>query len=79
MERFHSLCQHLCKFIGTKGSVCIRKESSTPTGLLWDTNVAAVSLFWDSNMATVTSCANALYCMVTIVNLTYVPMNESRK
>lgn len=36
-------------------------------------------LFLSFNMATVTSCANALYCMVTIVNLTYVPMNESRK
>ena len=25
--------------------------SSTPTGLVWDTNTAAVSLFWDTNMA----------------------------
>ena len=25
-ERFHSPGQHLCKFIGTKESVCIRKE-----------------------------------------------------
>ena len=26
IERFHSRGQHICKFIGTKGSLCIRKE-----------------------------------------------------
>ena len=26
VERFHSLGQQLCKFIGTKESVCVRKE-----------------------------------------------------
>jgi hypothetical protein len=31
------------------------KKSSTPTGLVWDTNVAAVSWFWDTNMAAVKS------------------------
>ena len=35
--------------------------SPTPTGLVWDTNMAAVSLFWDTNMAAVTSCENTLY------------------
>ena len=49
---FHSHGQHLCKFIGTKESVYIRKES-TPTGLVWDTNMATVLLFWDTNMAAV--------------------------
>ena len=29
IERFHSRGQHLCKFIGTKESVCIRKEFSS--------------------------------------------------
>ena len=29
IERFHSRGQHLCKFIGTKESVCIRKEFKT--------------------------------------------------
>ena len=29
--------------------------------LVWDTNMAAVSLFWDTNMAAVTSCENTLY------------------
>ena len=34
IERFHSRGQHLCKFIGTKESVCIRKEfNSQRTGL----------------------------------------------
>ena len=33
--------------------------SSTPTELVWDTNMAAVSLFWDTNMAAVASCENA--------------------
>ena len=37
-----------------------KKKNSTPTGLVWDTNMAAVSLFWDTNMAAVTSCENTL-------------------
>ena len=48
------------QIIGTKESVCIRK-ALTPAGLVWDTNMAAVSLFWDTNMAAVTSCENTLY------------------
>ena len=36
------------------------EKSSTPTGLVWDTNMAAVSLFWDTNMATMMSCENTL-------------------
>ena len=59
IERFYSRGQQLCKFIGTKESVCIRK-SSTPTGLVWDTNMIAVSMSWNTNMATVTSCENTL-------------------
>ena len=34
------------------------EKSLTPTGLVWDTNMAAVSLFWDTNMAAMTSCEN---------------------
>ena len=34
------------------------QKSSTPTGLVWDANMAAVSLFWDTNMAAMTSCEN---------------------
>ena len=52
MECFHSRGQHLCKFIGTKESVYIRKEFNSH-GMVWDTNMAAVSLFWDTNMAAV--------------------------
>ena len=34
IECFHSRGQHICKFIGTKESVCIRKEfNSQRTGL----------------------------------------------
>ena len=29
-------------------------------GLVWDTNMAAVSLFWDTNMAAVTSYENTI-------------------
>ena len=50
IEYFHSRGQHICKFIGTKESVYIRKEFNS-TGLVWDTNMAAVTLFWDTNMA----------------------------
>ena len=45
-ESFYSYGQHLCKFIGTKESICIRKESnSLGIGSVWDTNLAAVSFF----------------------------------
>ena len=27
------------------------ERSSTPTGLVWDTNMAAVLLFWNTHMA----------------------------
>ena len=50
---FHPRGQHLCKFIGTKKSVYIRKEfNSHRTGLghkhgrrfiVWDTNMAAMT------------------------------------
>ena len=48
------------KSIGTKERICIWEKSSTPTGLVSDTNMAAVSLFWDTNMAAVTLCENTL-------------------
>ena len=62
IERFHSLGQHLCRFIGTKERVYIKKEFNS-TRLSWNTNMAAVSLFCNKNMATVTSCENALYIL----------------
>ena len=27
-----------------------QEKSSTPTGLVWNTNMAAVSLFWNTNI-----------------------------
>ena len=36
------------------------EKSLTLTGLVWDTNMAAVSLIWDTNMAALTSCENTL-------------------
>ena len=41
----------------TKESVYRRKEV-TPTEVVWDTNMAAVSLFWGTNMAAMTLCEN---------------------
>lgn len=64
IERLHSRDQHLCdkrKYLQEKGS--------TPTALVWDSDMAAVILFWDTNMGavkllwdtnmSVTSCENA--------------------
>ena len=42
--------------VATSYTNSLRKQkSSTPTGLVWDTNMAAVLLFWDTNMDK-TSC-----------------------
>ena len=39
--------------VRTAGAVSLR-DSSTPTGLVWFTNMAAVLLFWNTNMAAMT-------------------------
>ena len=45
LERFHSRDIHLCKFIGTKESLCIKKIS-TPTGLtFWESQGAFLIAF----------------------------------
>ena len=41
IERFHSRGQQLCKFIEIKESFYIR-EDSTPTGFVWNINMAAI-------------------------------------
>ena len=72
VERFHSRGQPRCKFIrfmGTKKAFT-QEKSSTPTGLVWDTNMAAGSLFWNANMAAVTSCDGNL-CTNIIVWVAY--------
>ena len=58
--RFHSRDQQLCKFIKQKETFT-EKKSSTPTGFVWYTYMAALLLFWSTNMAAVTSCENALF------------------
>ena len=45
-------------------------KSTTPTGLVWDTNMAAVSLFWDTDMVAMTSCENAQHDFFEPVNFT---------
>jgi len=32
-----------------------KRKEPTPTGFVWNTNMAAVSLFWNTNMAAVKS------------------------
>ena len=52
---FPSRGQHLCKFIGTKESVYIRKEfNSHRTGL--GNKHGRRFVFWDTNTAAMTSC-----------------------
>ena len=61
IECFHSRAQHLCKFIGTRESVCIRKEfNSQRIGLghqhgrrfiVWDTDMAAMTS-WENTLLT---------------------------
>ena len=54
---FHSRGQHLCKFIGTKESVYVRKESNSHrTGLGHKHGPRFIVL--GHNMATLTSCEN---------------------
>ena len=45
MERFHSRGQQLCTFIAIK-EIFLHKKKVQLSGLVWDTNMAAVSLFW---------------------------------
>ena len=46
---------------GNKRIFLQKKKSPTPTGFVWNTNMAAVSLFSNTNMAAVTLCEYALY------------------
>ena len=38
-----------------------QEKSSTPRGLVWDTNMAALPLFYNTNTASVMSCENGLH------------------
>ena len=60
IERFHSRGQHLCKFIGTKESVCIRKDfNSHRIGLEHQHGRRFIVL--GHQVAAVTSCENTLH------------------
>ena len=61
-ECFHSRGQHLCKFIGTKGSVCITKEFNSQRIVLGHQH-GRRSIVWDTNMAAVTSCENTPFAI----------------
>ena len=61
------------QFIETREAFT-QEKSSSPTGLIWNTNMTAIPLFWDTNMAAVslfrntnmaevTSSENALYTL----------------
>ena len=61
IERFHSRDQHLRKFMGTKESVCLRKEiNSHRTGLEHQHSRRFIVLEHHM-MAALTSCENALF------------------
>ena len=61
----HSRGLHLRKFLEEKKAFTY-EEGSTPTGLVWNTNMAAVLLFWMADMADVT-CQNVLYLNLVAV------------
>lgn len=54
------------QIIGTKESFS-KQKGSTPTGLIWDTNLASISLFWDTNMVEVTSMIHADFIEVYFI------------
>ena len=56
IERFQSRVPTSYTNVLKLEKVFIEEKGSTLTQLVWNTNMAAVSLFWDTNMATVTSC-----------------------
>ena len=57
---FHSRGQHLCKFIKTKESVCIRKDFNSQRTGLGHQHGRRFIVLGPSNMAAVTSCKNTL-------------------
>jgi len=67
LEELYSISIYLAssqrKYIGTIERKCLDKEKSltrSPAGLVWNTEIATVSLFWDTYMAAETSCENTL-------------------
>ena len=62
----HSRGLHLRKFLEQKKTFTYEK-GSTPTGLVWNTNMVVVLLFWKTNMADVTY-QNVLYLNLVTVH-----------
>ena len=60
IECFHLRGQHQCKFLGTKESVCIRKEFNSQRIGLGRQHGRRFIVFRDTDMADVTSCENTL-------------------
>ena len=44
IKRIHSRGQHLCNFMATK-EICAQEKSPSPSGFVWNNNLAAISLF----------------------------------
>ena len=59
IERLHSRGQHLCKFIGTKESIYIRKEFNSQRIFLVHQHGRRFIVL-DTNMVALTLCENAL-------------------
>ena len=59
IERCHSPGPNLLEH----KKACTQEESSTPTELVWNPNMAAAPLFWHTNIAAMTSCENALWTL----------------
>ena len=66
--------QHLCKFIGTKESICIRKEFNSRRICLRHQHGCRFIVL-DTNMATVTSCENALLAQLCSDNSIQILLN----
>ena len=61
LKRFHSRDQHLCIDIGTKESVCIRKEFNSHRIILGHQHDGCVIVLGHQMIATMMSCENTLY------------------
>ena len=53
------------QFIGTRETFT-QEKSSSPTGLIWNTNMTAIPLFWDTNMAAVSLFRNTNMAAVSL-------------
>ena len=53
LERFASRCQQLFQFLLRQKEALKYEKSSTPTGMVWESNKASVSMFWETNVAAI--------------------------